>query len=446
MDALTRTLIARSGAAAAFLVVWTGVAASQGVAPANPTTPAAPANVGAQPAADQPAAAAAPATGLVSGIVLPYGIKLGVQLEGGITVNPQDPRNGINFGHLMTDKANRPLLNQILLTASKDIDTAAVDWQWGFKAQLMYGSDSRIVHTLGIFDRLIHDRNQLAAIEANVAVRVPIFSGGLDTKVGLFPTPLGFEVIDPKTNPFYSHSYIFNYGLPFKHVGGMAIAHVSPVLDLYGGVTSGTNTSFGSGGDNNDRPGGLFGFGLNLLGGKLTVLALTHLGPENPTRSTPFGNSAMRYFNDVVVTYKATDKLTLTLEGNYAREEGFRAEAYGVAGYASYAVSDQWTLNGRAEVFRDNNNFFVSVPVSNRDFVNFQRGDFSRFYTASRPTTYGELTIGATFKPQGLPQALSSVMIRPEIRYDRALNDSRPYNDGRSRNQLTLAADLVIGF
>ena len=44
----------------------------------------------------------------------------------------------------------------------------------------------------------------------------------MDAHVGLFPTPLGYEVIDPSANPFYSHSYIFQFGLPFKHTGVLA--------------------------------------------------------------------------------------------------------------------------------------------------------------------------------------------------------------------------------
>ncbi len=372
------------------------------------------------------------------------GVKLLFQGEAGIVGNTSDPRIQTNFGQLFTDKSNRPVLNQVLFGVIREIDPkAALGWDVGFKLQALYGSDARITHTIGVFDQLIHDRNQLDLLEANVTVRAPVFAGGLDVKVGIYPTPLGFEAIDPKPNPFYSHSYIFNFGLPFKHTGALATAHVSPIVDLYLGIDSGTNTSFG---DNNDRPGGIAGIGLNLLDGRLTVLGLTHIGPENSTKAVPFANSANRYFNDVVVTYKATDKLTLTLEGNYVREEGFRAEAWGLAGYASYAVSGSLALNGRAEVFRDNNNFFVSNPVSNRDYVNTQRGDFARLYTASRPTTYSEYTLGLTYKPTGLPERFGTAMVRPEIRYDRALNASRPFNDGRDHGVLTLAADIVLGF
>ena len=186
--------------------------------------------------------------------------------------------------------------------------------------------------------------------------------------------------------------------------------------------------------------------GLTLLGGQLTVLALTHIGPENAKRNTPFGNSALRYFNDVLVTYKASDKLTLTTEFNYVREDGFRAEGYGVAQYASYALSEEVTLNGRAEVWRDNNNFFVSNPSSNRDYINFQRGDYATFLTAPRPTTYSEFTVGLAYKPTNLPLGLNAVVIRPELRYDRALNGSRVFNNNRDRGKFTLSADVVVGF
>ena len=374
-------------------------------------------------------------------------VTFGVQVEGGITVNPQDPRNHRNFGSLVTDDANRPLLNQALFTVSRVVDPKATSVDVGFKLQAMYGSDSRIYQTMGVLDQLIHDRNQLALIEASVSARFPsLFANGTDLKAGIYPTPLGFETIDPKPNAFYSHSYIFNYGLPFKHTGALATAHVSDLLDVYLGIDSGNDAFVGYGsGDNNNRPGGIVGLGLNFMDGKLTVLALSHMGPEDSKRNTPFANSAIRYYNDLVVTWKATDKLTLTAEGNYVREDGFHAEGWGVAGYASYALNDTITLNGRAEIFRDSNNFFVSNPSGNLDYINAQRGVQANFITASKPTTYSEFTLGLTYKPTSLPLLLNTGLIRPEVRYDRALNNSRPYG-GNDRGAVTLATDFVLGF
>ena len=424
------------------------MAHAQAAPPVQTGTPGNPAAVPAAPATPDAAPADKPYVAPANFNEWASSIKTGVQIEGGITVNPQDPRDHRNFGSLTTDDSNRPVLNQALFTISRDVDPKATSIDIGFKLQAMYGSDSRIYQTMGVLDQLIHDRNQIALIEASVSARFPdLFANGTDLKAGIYPTPLGFETIDPKPNNFYSHSYIFNYGLPFKHTGALATAHVSDLVDLYLGIDSGNDAFIGYGtGDNNNRPGGIAGIGLNFNDGKFTILALTHMGPEDSKRNTPFANSAMRYYNDLVVNWKATDKLTLTAEGNYVREDGFHAEAWGVSAYASYALTDTVTLNGRAEIFRDNNNFFVSNPSGNLDYINAQRGTYSTFITASKPTTYSEFTAGITYKPTWLPPALSTAMIRPEIRYDRTLNNSRVYDDARDLGSVTLATDLIIGF
>ena len=375
-------------------------------------------------------------------------IKLTGLLDAGITGNPQNPNNGVNFGRLFDDKANRPLLNQLLLTVERDTDPKATGYDFGFKLQGLYGSDARIVHSLGLFDHAIHDRNQLDIVEANVTAHTPwLFDGGIDFKAGIYPTPLGFEVIDPHTNPFYSHSYIFNYGLPYKHLGILSTSHTTGgLLDVYLGIDTGTNTTIGDG-DNNRRPGGIFGLGLNLLGGNLTILALTHIGPEDSKRNTPFANSAERYYNDLVLTYKYSDSLAFTTELNYVKEEGFRAEGYGVAQYVAYTITPELTFNVRGELWRDNNNFFVNTPVNNLDYVNGERGvSPANFYVSQGPTTYSAITAGVTYKPAGLPKPLDTLLLRPEIRYDRSLSGTRPFGDGRDKGQVTLAADLILQF
>ena len=57
--------------------------------------------------------------------------------------------------------------------------------------------------------------------------------------------------------------------------------------------------------------------------------------------------------NDVLVTWKATDTWTFVTETNWVRDGyGFVGKAvngFGLAQYASYALTDTLTLNGRAE-------------------------------------------------------------------------------------------------
>ncbi len=372
-------------------------------------------------------------------------IKLTAQVEGGIVFNPDSPKN--NVGQLFTDKANQLQLNQVLLTAQRPIDPKETGWSVGFKLQGLYGSDARYTHFLGELDRVTSDRYQFDITEANVVLHMPLLTeGGIDLKLGQYTTPIGFETIDPSTNPFYSHSYIFNFGVPLKHTGALAIVHATPVVDAYFGIDSGVNTSLGANsGDNNSAPAGLFGFGLNnLLGGNLTVVALSHVGPENASRAVPNADRFMRYLNDAYATYKFSDAFSITTELNYIRDDFARAEAYGVAQYGQYTLSDKLTLNGRAEVFRDNRGFFVGVFPGNLDFVNAESG-FPNTSTTTRPTTYGALTVGVTYKP-ALPGPVSSLMIRPELRYDHSLNGTSPFNGGRSPGAFTIASDVILAF
>jgi hypothetical protein len=406
----------------------------------------------APPPSDQ-APAATPASGAAAptGLVVGPNIHLNAQIEGGISVNPLGQHGNENFGQLFTDHNNQFQLNQILLTAHRDLDPKNPDFDIGFRLQGLYGSDARYTHFLGELDTTISSRYQLDIVEADVSLHLPVlFEGGVDLKVGQYPTPLGYEVIDPSTNPFYSHSYIYNFGVPVKHTGGYAVAHVNSVFDLYAGVDTGTNTTFGRGdGDNNGAAAGLGGFQLTLLDGKLTVLALTHFGAENSYLVVPNAGSHLRFYNDAVITYKATDKLTLVTELDFARDDygtnGRGANAFGAAQYASYTLSDEWTANARAEYFRDDNGFFVASFPGNLDIVKAQFG-LPNTSVAVGQATYSEYTIGATYKPAGLPDPIAGLLIRPEARLDYALTNTKAYNGLNNRVGLTFATDFILQF
>lgn len=414
---------------------------------------AAPAPVPAAPAAPAPTAAASqPPPGLWIN-----GIHLSAQLETGILGNPSGPADGLNFGHLFTDHANQVQLNQLLLTANKPLDPKNNDYQWGFKVQFMYGSDARYTQFLGELNRVDpSQRYQLDIVEANVLVHTPwLGEGGMDWKFGQYPTPIGYETIDPSTNPFYSHSYIFNFGLPLKHTGALAVTHVNDMLDIYSGIDTGANTTAGPLGDNNGAIGGIGGFNLTLLGGNLTILGLTHFGPEDATRAlSPLGvnaNGQWRFYNDVAITWKATDALTLVTELNYIHDNygpaGQGANGGGIAQYASYTLTDTVTLNGRVEYWRDDHNFFVASFPSNNGPIMAQQG-FAVPFLHTAPgsnTTYGGLTLGVTWKPP-LPAPVTGLLIRPEVRWDHAFTDNHPYNAQTDNNAFTIGMDAVLTF
>jgi hypothetical protein len=296
-------------------------------------------------------------------------------IEGGVAFNFNQPFNKLSWGHLYTDRANWPTFNGALLTVQRPLDPKAEGYDFGFKLQGMVGEDMRYNHYIGILDYAINSRTQIGPIEANVLAHLPwtspISEGGVDLKVGMFVTYNGAEVIPAKDNLFYSHSYIFSFG-PFLHTGAMVTTHVKPWLDVYTGVTSGVNTSLGWPGDNNAAPAFHGGLGFNLLDGELTILAITHTGPENPRQTDPLGvgwptgflgfpftaggwptvltagwpfnqggfgapnlcacnvNNTLRSFNNITTTWKPTENLTLITDMSFMMESGWNPSSFGL--------------------------------------------------------------------------------------------------------------------
>jgi Putative beta-barrel porin-2, OmpL-like. bbp2 len=363
-------------------------------------------------------------------------------IEGGITGNPDSPIDNHNFGHLFTDRANEPMLNQVVITGERTLDPNATGFDWGLKIQFMYGSDSRYIHSVGMMDLTTDDRIQPDFPEVYANFHLPIITaGGLDLKIGKFVTLEGAETIDPRANVFYSHSYIFNFGIPFNNTGFQSVLHVNKYLDVYAGLNRGVNTSIQ---DNNGSVAFEGGIGLNLLDGNLTMLAITHAGPEDP-----HNNHDYRYLNDITTTWKITKALTSITDVNLAYEESVNAWGGGVAQYLTYSLNDWLILGVRGEIWRDEKGFFVGEFRANNDFLHLERGDITApdpsTYTGG-DTTYLEVTLGVTIKPP-VPKPLAGLLIRPEVRYDRALTDSTlPFDQLTSRDQWTIGLDVVLEF
>jgi len=379
-------------------------------------------------------------------------------VEAGITGVAPHPSDGLNFGSLFTDRADSLLLNQAMLTIQRPLDPKATGYDFGFKFQAMYGSDARYTHFLGEFDESISGRNQFDIVEAHALFHLPwLTSAGMDVKIGQYVTLEGAEVIDATGNMLYSHSYIFYFGIPFKHTGIMTTTHVTPMLDIYAGVDTGVNTTFGNHfncfdcGDNNTGAAFHGGVGLNLMNGALTILATTHIGPENPnTLATQVAcscdpNNALRYLNDLTAVWKVNDKLTLTTDVNYIRDDGFNADGYGIAQYFSYQVYDWLSVVGRGEIWRDNKGFFVAAFPCNLCFVQVEHGDPAGIAISGGATTYSEWTLGLNIKPT-VPKTFEGLVIRPEVRYDASLNGTTPYGAGTKSSQWTFAADIIVPF
>jgi hypothetical protein len=379
----------------------------------------------------------------MGGMMMPQpGFHLYGWVEAGITANFDSPDDNQNFGRLLDDRSNEPLLNQFVVTAERGFDPMTDHFDWAFKAQFLYGTDARYLKTIGLFDLVTDQRVQPDIPELWVNAHFPITgtAGGLDLKLGKFSTCEGADMSDPRMNTFYSRTYIFNFGSPFYGLGGLATLHATECCDIIAGIDRGVNVGTE---DNNDSVSFYGGVTMNCCKGKVMCAAMTHVGPENPR-----DNHNYRYLSDIVTTWKITDRFTSITDLNYAYEEAFDASGYGIAQYLTYKLSDCCTIGIRGEVWRDNDEFFVAQFASNNDFIHFERGDDTVFdprTTFGGRTTYGAITAGITFTPP-VPKPLTGLKIRPELRYDRSLNGTRPFNDSSDVDMVTAGIDVILTF
>ncbi|MEP7013945.1 MAG: porin [Verrucomicrobiota bacterium] len=367
--------------------------------------------------------------------------KISGWIESGITFNPASPNDNQNFGRYFDDRANEPMLNQVVLNFERALSPKPGEFDWGFKLQFMYGSDARFIHSLGLLDHAATTSIlQPDFVEAYLNLHFPIFTeGGLDVKLGKFVTLEGAETIDPRTNVFYSHSYIFNFGIPLNHTGALATWHATPHLNLVGGLTMGVNTSID---DNNDSVAFHGGVGLDLNDGKITISAATHIGPE-----TPHNDHDPRYLNCITTTWKISDKLTSITDLNHAYDAGADANAFGVAQYFTYTINNWLTAGVRGEIFRDDAGFYVVSFANYHEPMRALAGEptIDPRTVGGGKTTYGAVTLGVNIKPP-VPKPAASLVIRPELRFDGALNGTHPFNDSSERNQFTAGIDVIIVF
>src|SRR5678815_1927978 len=88
-------------------------------------------------------------------------------------------------------------LNAVKLALENPLDEG--QWSAGYKAEVLFGPNAAILGTLPGLDTGSQE-SQLAIKQAYVNVRAPL-GNGLDFKVGVFDSIIGYESTDADHNP-----------------------------------------------------------------------------------------------------------------------------------------------------------------------------------------------------------------------------------------------------
>jgi hypothetical protein len=135
-------------------------------------------------------------------------------------------------------KADGFNLDVIQLTISKPLDES--DWAAGYRADLWFGPDANALGTssTGI------NTSDLAVRQAYVALRTPVGTG-LDFKMGVFDSIIGYESIESGNNPNYTRSY-GNTIEPTTHTGLLASYRFCDAFSASAGIANTTYASINS--------------------------------------------------------------------------------------------------------------------------------------------------------------------------------------------------------
>ena len=239
---------------------------------------------------------------------------------------------------------------------------------------------------------------------------------GLRFDVGKFVTHMGYEVIEGYDgyNDNYSRSILFGYAIPFTHTGVKASYAFSSKVAGMVEVVNGWDLLR----DNNRS---------KSVGAQLTLTPVAPLqvllnwigGPELANN-----NHTNRNVFDLVAILKPTNMLTLGVNGDYGKENGTSlvnpgsdATWKGIAGYATLALTNKFSVALRGETFHDE--------------------DGVRLGTGTR-ATLSEGTFTPTYK------FTDHVLLRGEARYDKANQPILTKRGTLADTQTTVAANVIF--
>jgi hypothetical protein len=325
------------------------------------------------------------------------------------------------------DKLDGFNLNVVKLTLEKPLDEG--QWSAGYKADLVFGPDANYYSTTLNGGGLNTD--DFAVKQAYVAMRAPV-GNGLDFKMGVFDTVVGYEVFESPNNPNYSRS--FGYALePTHHTGLLASYHVADWMSLSAGVANTAYTSMVAGGINGKGQqygeaesakaymGSVvltapdsFGF---LAGSVLYGGVVSGSGFDNPE------NSTLIYVGSTIKTPLQGLSLGAAWDYRDANYSGANdsSRAYALAGYVTYAFTEKLHANARVDYLNADPNTFYPTAGSNNEEL-----------------------LGSTLT---LDYALwENVVTRGEFRWDHSLNGDHPYSNLEDRDAYTLTANIVYKF
>jgi Putative beta-barrel porin-2, OmpL-like. bbp2 len=252
-----------------------------------------------------------------------------------------------------TSKADGFNLNVVKLQLEKPIDPAEI-WGAGYKVDLLAGPDA---NTFSTQSPLATGKSDFAVKQAYVALHAPLGTG-LDVKMGVWDTIIGYEVFESGNNPNFTRSYGYTME-PTTHTGILATYTVCPAFSVNLGVAN----TFGPTINGRANPPKSESFKTYM--GSFTFTAPTNCGVLSGSTLTGciisgYNTGVLGGAGESETSYYAGASLNTPVKGltvgaafDYMDVHNTSGETWVLGGYVGYHATEKLSFYARGEYLRD---------------------------------------------------------------------------------------------
>jgi hypothetical protein len=353
-------------------------------------------------------------------------------------------------------------LDVVQLSLEKPIAADTDQWATGYHVDLWAGPDADTLNTQSL---LASAKSDFALRQAYLALRLPI-GNGLDWKIGVFDSILGYESVASPANANFTRSYGHSIE-PQTLTGILARYQVTENLLLQAGVADTFGPAVNERAQGPNLAGVMkpesyktcvvafqlvapesMGFLANatLAGGLLNGFSSQAATLANPRTGAPGNGDVTSWYLGATMNPPVKGlKLGMAFDYLDIYGDAVPGQTWSLAGYASWQIPDsKLSLHARAEYFKDSAGFFdiTALDANGNTAVSF--GDPQRTMALTGTVQY---------------DLWKNVLGRFELRWDHALSGQGVWggtapdgplmsngSSGTLRNEWLLAANVIYVF
>ncbi len=346
-------------------------------------------------------------------------------LNGGLMLSSRANPSGFNGAYNQIDN-DGGMFNQAYLILDKAVEKSNQTIVGG-RFDALFGHDFYLAQSKGLE---LNPNGSLGWNNEDYGLALPQAYGSVGNsdafvRAGHFYTPIGYEGVPATSNFFYSKSNSYMFAGPFTHWGAIGTTRLGDSVTVDSGLVNGWNA-------------------LDRTSDKVAFVNRISFGEKASPTKLSFGlitgdeeNSTSNYTNRTRYSAILSQQLGARTEyvfhhwlGNQSNnfENGNSAEWYGIDQYLFYTLSSKLRAGTRMEWFRDDDGVRIGL---------------NRPSNPNKPPYVGNLyslSSGLNYSP------VSSMMIRPEVRYDWFDGTGNPFNDNVSSSQIVAGLDVILTF